>query len=305
MRGFCLKATHRRQHRSHGPRLLLLIIGLAVHLGLRATWWLYRSARRARLGLGTLDNRAPRARARRALADLARLVACADARRARRHGRLQNVPRHVRRCRALCLEHVPAHIGLLRARRNRGLQNVLGPINLRARHRTLISTCRRLRAYARRRRLPAGIAYTSTVARRLRLSACVACALRNIHKGFANRSAHHNTNHDSSHKKGQKRQQIFQRHITLVYHLICFSGPTESKYHNEYGCNGYACNYITIYNGCDVCTIHIGMDRPACLGGFRAIELLRRDGRNRIPKPATHGVDHRFGIILILYRSAT
>ena len=101
-----------------------------MHLGLRASRRFHRRAGRAALGLRALDHRATRSRAGRAIADLARLVARADTRRAGGHRRLENVATHVRRSGALCLEHVAAQIGLRRARRDRGLQDILRPIDL-------------------------------------------------------------------------------------------------------------------------------------------------------------------------------
>jgi hypothetical protein len=138
-------ATDTSQQRPYHPRLLRLIVGLAMHLGLRAAGWLHGSARRAALGLRAGHHGAPRARAGWALTDLAWLVARADTRRTRRHGRLEDVAAHVRWRRALGLEHVAAHVGLRRAWRNRRLQNILGPIDLGA----LVALGSRARARAR------------------------------------------------------------------------------------------------------------------------------------------------------------
>ena len=121
-----------RQQGAHHPRLLGLVVGLAGDMGLRATRRLHSSAGRALRGLGAGHHRATRAGARRALTDLTGLIACADARRAGWHGRLQHVLGHIGRGRALGFEHVPGHVGLGRAWRNAGLQHILGPINRRA-----------------------------------------------------------------------------------------------------------------------------------------------------------------------------
>ena len=123
-------ARDRCQQRAHKPRLLLHIIGLAADRGFGAARGLHGRAGCARLGFGAGDNRATRTRARRAVANLAGLVARADAGRAGRYSRLEHVLGHVRRRRAFRLEHVPTHIGLGWARGNTRLQDVLGPVDL-------------------------------------------------------------------------------------------------------------------------------------------------------------------------------
>jgi len=103
-----------------------------MHLGLRAAGRLDRGAGRAALGLGTLYHGATGARARRALTDLARFVAGADAGRAGGHGRLENVAAHVGQRGTSRLEHVATHIRLGWAGRDGGLEYILGPVDLRA-----------------------------------------------------------------------------------------------------------------------------------------------------------------------------
>jgi hypothetical protein len=124
-----LHRADRGQQRTHHPRILWLILRLAADLGLRTPWRLYGGAWRACCGLGALDNGASDHGARRALTDFARLVARRDARRARWYGGLQDVFGHVWRSRALCFQHIPRHVGLRRARRNTGLEYILGPVN--------------------------------------------------------------------------------------------------------------------------------------------------------------------------------
>ena len=121
----------RREQGAHQPGLFGFVSGLARDLGLWATGRLHGCAGRALLGLWAGNDGAARAGARRAGPNLAGLVARADAGRAGRNRGLQNVSRHVRRRRALGLEHVATEIGLRGARRNRRLEHILGPINLR------------------------------------------------------------------------------------------------------------------------------------------------------------------------------
>jgi len=121
------------EERAHHPRLFGLVAGLAGDMRFGATRRLNGGTRRARLGLGALHCRAAGAGAGRALTDLAGLVAGADARRAWRNRRLQDVLGHIRGRRTLSLEHIAAHVGKRRAGRDRGLQDVFGPINLRTR----------------------------------------------------------------------------------------------------------------------------------------------------------------------------
>ena len=117
------------EQRAHHPRLLRLILGLAADDGLRAAGRLNRGARRARRRWRAGHNGATCDGAGRALTDLAGLVARADAGRARRHGGLQDILGHIRRGRALALQHVAAEVGLGRARRDGRLQNILGPVD--------------------------------------------------------------------------------------------------------------------------------------------------------------------------------
>lgn len=77
------KLACRGQHRS--DRTLGLIGRLALNTRLGARLYLYRWARGARLGVRAVRCRATRAWARRALADFARLGACADTRWALRY----------------------------------------------------------------------------------------------------------------------------------------------------------------------------------------------------------------------------
>jgi hypothetical protein len=129
LKALSLEARDCGQQRADHPGLLGLVVGLAADLGLRATRGLHSGTGRA-LFLGrAFDHRAAGAGARRARANLAGLVAGADAGRARRDCGLQDVLRHIRRCGALGLEHVAAHVGLGRAGRDAGLQNVLGPVD--------------------------------------------------------------------------------------------------------------------------------------------------------------------------------
>lgn len=127
-----LHRTDAGQQRADHPGLFGLIVGLAGDLGLGAARGLNGGTGRTLPGRRAFDCRAARARAGRALTDLARLVACADAGRAGRYCRLQNVLGHVGRCRALGLQHVARHVGLRRARRNRRTQHVFGPVDRRA-----------------------------------------------------------------------------------------------------------------------------------------------------------------------------
>lgn len=83
----------------------------------------------ARRRFGALNNGASRSRARRALTNLARLVARANTRRARGHRRFKHVLGHVGWGRALTLQHIPSHIRLRRARRHRRLQHVFAPVD--------------------------------------------------------------------------------------------------------------------------------------------------------------------------------
>ena len=129
--GTGLHATNAGQERAHHPRLLWLVVGLAMHLGFGAARRLDGCARRAALGLRAGDHRASRPRAGRAFADLTGLVALADTGGAGWHRRLENIATHVRRGRTFRLEHIAAQVGLRGARRNRCLQNILGPVNLR------------------------------------------------------------------------------------------------------------------------------------------------------------------------------
>ena len=126
-----LTTGDRGQQRPNHPRFIWFIICLATNLRFRATRWFHGSTRGTGLGFRTCDHGTTRTRARRAFTNLARLIAGADARRAGRYSRLQNITRHVGRSRAFCLEHITAHIGLGRARRYTGFQNILGPVYLR------------------------------------------------------------------------------------------------------------------------------------------------------------------------------
>ena len=80
-----LHAADRRQQRANHPGLLRFVVGLAMHLRLRATRRLDGGAGRAGFRLRTGHNGASRSGARRALTDLAGLVAGADAGRAGGH----------------------------------------------------------------------------------------------------------------------------------------------------------------------------------------------------------------------------
>jgi hypothetical protein len=125
-----LHAGNSGEQRAYHPGLLRLIVGLAADLGLRAAGRLHCCAWRALLLWWALDHGATGTGARWARANLAGLVARADARRAGRNRGLQDVLGHVRRRRALGLEHVTTHVGLGRAWGDAGLQNILGPVNL-------------------------------------------------------------------------------------------------------------------------------------------------------------------------------
>ncbi len=109
------------EQRAHHPRLLRLILCFTAHYGLRATGRLNGGARRARRRWRAGYDGATCNGAGRALADLAGLVARADTGRARRDGGLQDILGHIRRGRALALQHVAAEVGLGRARRDGGL----------------------------------------------------------------------------------------------------------------------------------------------------------------------------------------
>jgi hypothetical protein len=130
--GSGLHATNAGQERTHHPRLLWLVVGLAMHLGFGAARRLDGCARRAALGLRAGHYRTSRPRAGRAFADLTGLVARADTGWAGRHRRLENIATHVRRGRTFRLEHIAAHVGLRWAGRNRRLQYILGPVYARA-----------------------------------------------------------------------------------------------------------------------------------------------------------------------------
>ena len=82
-----------------------------------------RRARGAGLGFRALYGRAPRTRAGRAFPNLARLGACANARRARGNGTLQDIFGHVGLRRAFGFQHVFGHVGHRRARGNSRLEN--------------------------------------------------------------------------------------------------------------------------------------------------------------------------------------
>ena len=95
---FLLHTCNRRHKRTHHPRVLWFVIGLATDLGFWATRWLHRCTRRTALGLGARDHGATgRWRARRARTDLTRLITRADTRRARRHRRFQDITGHIGR----------------------------------------------------------------------------------------------------------------------------------------------------------------------------------------------------------------
>jgi hypothetical protein len=119
------------EQRADHPGLLFLVIGLTADLGFRASRRLDGGTRRAALGLRTGDYGASRTRAGRALTDLTGLVTGADTGGAGGNCGLEDVLGHIRRCGALGLEHVAAHVGLRRAGRNTGFENILGPVNLR------------------------------------------------------------------------------------------------------------------------------------------------------------------------------
>jgi hypothetical protein len=125
-----LHAADRSQKRAHHPGLLRLVVGLAIDLGLRAARRLYSGAGRAALGLRAGYDGAAGSGARRALTDLAGLVARADAGRAGGNGRLEDIAAHVGRRGALRLQHVAAHVGLRWASGNRSLEHILGPVDL-------------------------------------------------------------------------------------------------------------------------------------------------------------------------------
>jgi hypothetical protein len=203
VRNYGFLHTNGRQHRSHRPIVFLRILGLAVHLGFRATRRLYRSARRARPRRRALYNGATRPRARRTVTYLTRLVTCADTRRAGRNSRLQNVARHIRRRRALRLEHILAQIGLRRARRNGRLQNILGPIYFL----TWPTSTRRARF----------ITCGARARTRSHLSARAA-RLRNVHEPL-HRIVEGIADQQTDKQNGNIRYQIFPQHFTLVYPL--------------------------------------------------------------------------------------
>jgi hypothetical protein len=125
------KRARARQHWAHRSRRLIRSVTLDARLWARRA--LCRRASRARLRFRALDNRAARPRARRAVADLTRLRASADTRRALGHTRLEYILAHIRLRRALRLQHILAHIRHRRARRHSRLQNPLARIRLRAR----------------------------------------------------------------------------------------------------------------------------------------------------------------------------
>lgn len=125
-----LHIADRGEERAHHPGFFRYIIRLAFDDGFGASRRLHRCTRRAALGFGARDDGAARPGARRTFTDLARLVARADARWAGRHCRLENIAAHIGRRGAFRLEHVAAQIGLRRARRNRRLQHIFGPIDL-------------------------------------------------------------------------------------------------------------------------------------------------------------------------------
>jgi hypothetical protein len=132
--GFIPHYLHGRdgsQQRPHHPRFLGLVIRLTSDLRLGAARGFHGGARGACLWLRALNHGAARARAGRAFTDLTGLITGADTWRARRYCGFQDVFRHIGRCGALRLQHIPAHIRLRRARRNRGLQHILRPIDLR------------------------------------------------------------------------------------------------------------------------------------------------------------------------------
>lgn len=107
-----------------------------MHLGFGAARRLDGCARRAALGLRAGDHRTSRPRARRAFADLAGFVTCADTGRAGGDGGFQDITTHVRRGRTFRLEHVAAQVGLRRAGGNRCLQYIFRPVYAR----TLVAT---------------------------------------------------------------------------------------------------------------------------------------------------------------------
>jgi hypothetical protein len=159
------------EQRAHHPGLVGAVIGLAGDRGLRAARGLHRCAGRARLRLGALNNGAADHGAGRAFADLAGLVARGDTGRARGHSGLQDVLRHIRGRRALALEHILGHIGQRRARGDRRLQDVLGPVDLGA------------LALVGAAAWPIGAAATCG-----RAAASEARALRNINESFGTQS---------------------------------------------------------------------------------------------------------------------
>jgi hypothetical protein len=125
------KCARARQHGAH--RCVGLVRRVTLNTRFRARCALRSGAGRARLGLRALDSRAPRARARRALANLTRLRAGADTRRALGDARLEHILGHIGQGRALRLEHVLAHIRHRRAGRHRRLQHPLARIGFWAR----------------------------------------------------------------------------------------------------------------------------------------------------------------------------
>jgi hypothetical protein len=180
------------QERAHQPRLLGLVLGLTGHRRLGAARGLYRRAGRARLRLWALNHGAARARAWRALADLTGLVTCADTGRAGRHGGLQNILGHVGRGGALRLQHVAGHVGLGRARRYRGLQHVLGPVDLGAVI-AIVGACAAAVVTAVTAAAPAALVtrFAAGDTRRLcDVHECLAAALLHRRNNIANDEAH-------------------------------------------------------------------------------------------------------------------
>jgi len=115
------KCTRAGQHRAH--RLAWFICRLTLDIGLGTRGALCCRTGGARLGLWTLHHRATRARARGAIANLARLRACADARRAVGYTRLKYILGHIRLRGAFRLQHILTHIWHRRARRDGGLED--------------------------------------------------------------------------------------------------------------------------------------------------------------------------------------
>ena len=136
----------------HGPHIIVLIVGLALDVRLRARSTCRRRARRARTRLRALDDGASRARARRAFTDLTGLRARGNTRRAFRNRRLENVFRHVGKWRTFRFQHVLGHVGHRGARRNRGFQNPFTRVGKRTRRTIGLS---KLLGFAGARRLAA------------------------------------------------------------------------------------------------------------------------------------------------------